>query len=233
MTAAATNQCIQFRRRRIADRRCAGIRCRHHEALPVEAAERHAYIAKLADRRGASDVKIWTAIACNQWMRYPSYQRPVLRRPKRNAPSSKDRPMSFPAQTSTVEAQPLIAVRDVRASSRWYAELLGADTLPDHPHRDVYDRIWRSGRLLLQLHAWDAEEHPNLVNADAAPPGHGVVLWFQARRFRLWLSSALTGWGRRSSRNRTSTLRPEHREIWLRDPDGYVVVVASPDGESG
>jgi hypothetical protein len=26
---------------------------------------------------------------------------------------------------------------------------------------------------------------------------------------------------------------PRHREIWLRDPDGYVLVVASPDGESG
>ena len=26
---------------------------------------------------------------------------------------------------------------------------------------------------------------------------------------------------------------PQHREIWLRDPDGYVVVVASPDGECG
>ena len=91
--------------------------------------------------------------------------------------------MSSPAQTSMVEAQPLIAVRNVRASSRWYAELLGADTLPDHPHREMYDRIWRSGRLLLQLHAWDAEEHPNLVNADAAPPGHGVVLWFQLDDF--------------------------------------------------
>ena len=25
---------------------------------------------------------------------------------------------------------------------------------------------------------------------------------------------------------------PNHREIWLRDLDGYVVVVASPDGEA-
>jgi hypothetical protein len=115
--------------------------------------------------------------------------------------------MSPPAQTSTVEAQPLIAVRNVRASSRWYAKLLGADTLPDHAHREMYDRIWRSGRLLLQLHAWDAEQHPNLVNADAAPPGHGVVLWFQLDDFD-WLSSARAGWGRRSSKNLTSTPRP-------------------------
>jgi catechol 2,3-dioxygenase-like lactoylglutathione lyase family enzyme len=140
--------------------------------------------------------------------------------------------MSFPAQTSPVEAQPLIAVRDVRASSRWYAELLGADSLPEHSHRDVYDRIWCSGRLLLQLHAWDAEDHPNLVNADAAPPGHGVLLWFQVADFDAIVE--------RARRLRVEIIQephvnpaPQHREIWLRDPDGYVVVVASPDGECG
>jgi hypothetical protein len=25
---------------------------------------------------------------------------------------------------------------------------------------------------------------------------------------------------------------PGHREIWIKDPDGYAVVVASPDGEA-
>jgi catechol 2,3-dioxygenase-like lactoylglutathione lyase family enzyme len=141
-----------------------------------------------------------------------------------------ERLMSSPAQTPSVEAQPLIAVRNVRASSLWYAELLGADTLPDHPHRDVYDRIWRSGRLLLQLHAWDADDHPNLVNADAAPHGHGVVLWFRVDDF----DSAVE----RARRLKAQIIgephfnpEPQHREIWLRDPDGYVVVVASPDGE--
>ena len=139
--------------------------------------------------------------------------------------------MSSPVQKSVVEAQPLIAVRNVRASSRWYAELLGADSLPDHPHREMYDRIWRSGRLLLQLHAWDAEDHPNLVNEDAAPHGHGVLLWFQVDDFDSVVQ--------RARRLEAEVIEephfnpaPRHREIWLRDPDGYVVVVASPDGES-
>jgi hypothetical protein len=61
----------------------------------------------------------------------------------------------------SVEPQPLIAVRDVRASSRWYGKLFAADSLPDHEHRDFYDRVFSSGRLILQLHAWDAEHHPN------------------------------------------------------------------------
>jgi hypothetical protein len=26
--------------------------------------------------------------------------------------------------------------------------------------------------------------------------------------------------------------RPQHHEVWLKDPDGYVVVLASPDGSA-
>lgn len=140
--------------------------------------------------------------------------------------------MSFPVQKSAVEAQPLIAVRNVRASSRWYAELLGADTLAEHRHRDVYDRICCAGRLLLQLHAWDEEDHPNLVNADLAPPGHGVLLWFQVEDFDAAVSRA-RGLDAEIIEEPHINPAPRHREIWLRDPDGYVVVIASPDGECG
>jgi hypothetical protein len=115
--------------------------------------------------------------------------------------------MSFPAQKSTVPAQPLIAVRNVSTSSRWYAELLGAD-------------------------AWDEENHPNLVNADAAPRGHGVLLWFQVDDFDSAVERA-RGLGAEIIEEPHINPGPRHREIWLRDADGYVVVLASPDGECG
>jgi len=140
--------------------------------------------------------------------------------------------MNSPAQKPTVEVQPVIAVRNVRASSRWYTELLGADSLPEHEHRDVYERISCSGKLLLQLHAWDEEDHPNLVNADAAPAGHGVLLWFQVDDFDAVVKRA-RGLGAEIVEEPHVNPRPQHREIWLRDCDGYVVVVASPDGETG
>lgn len=139
--------------------------------------------------------------------------------------------MSTSLQRTIVEAQPLIAVRDVRASSRWYTELLGADSLPDHSHRDVYDRISCSGRLVLQLHAWDEEDHPNLVNANTAPPGHGVLLWFEVTEFDAAVKRA-RGLRAEIIEEPHVNPAPRHREVWLRDPDGYVVVIASPDGES-
>jgi len=132
--------------------------------------------------------------------------------------------------TASVEAQPLIAVRDVRASTRWYGRLLAADSLPDHQHRDLYDRVFSSGRLILQVHAWDQEDHPNLVNAHAAPPGHGVLLWFQVNEFDSTVDKARQLEAEMILEPHVNPA-PRHREIWLRDPDGYVVVIASPDGE--
>ena len=140
--------------------------------------------------------------------------------------------MNAAAQKSPVQAQPLVAVRNVRASSRWYAELLDADALPEHAHRDLYDRIACSGQLMLQLHAWEAENHPNLVNRDAAPPGHGVLLWFQVDDFDSAVARA-RGLKAEVVLEPHINPAPQHREIWLRDPDGYVVVIASPDGDCG
>jgi hypothetical protein len=132
---------------------------------------------------------------------------------------------------SGIEPQTLIAVRDVRASGIWYATLLGADSLPDHAHRDLYDRIMSGGRILLQLHAWDEEDHPNLTDRTAAPLAHGVVLWFQLDDFDAAVE--------RSRALKAEVIEgpfvnpaPQHREMWLRDLDGYVVVISSPDGEA-
>jgi hypothetical protein len=43
----------------------------------------------------------------------------------------------------------------------------------DHEH--VNRRFYVRDQLVLQLHAWDEENHPNLVDANRAPVGHGVL----------------------------------------------------------
>jgi catechol 2,3-dioxygenase-like lactoylglutathione lyase family enzyme len=122
-----------------------------------------------------------------------------------------------------VRAQPLIAVRDVELSSRWYQRLLGCESA--HGGKQ-YEQLVSQGELVLQLHKWDEEDHPNLTDPDAAPHGHGVLLWFASTDFDAVVQ--------RARELRAGILEEPHvnpnsgnREIWLRDPDGYVVVIAS------
>ena len=99
----------------------------------------------------------------------------------------------------------------------------------DHAH--LYDRIYSGKSLILQLHAWDEEDHPNLVDRTAARPGHGVLVWFEVDDFDAAVKRA-KALKAKVVRKPHVNPAPGHREIWLRDPDGYVVVIASPDGEA-
>jgi hypothetical protein len=85
---------------------------------------------------------------------------------------------------------------------------------------------------MLQLHAWDVENHPNLVDAKAGRPGHGVLLWFEVDDFDATVERARSLRGEVIEEPHVNPA-PRHREMWIRDPDGYVVVIASPDGEAG
>lgn len=130
--------------------------------------------------------------------------------------------------------QPLIAVADVIKSSRWYSELLGLratsiEHKSDHAH--LYDRLMDGDTLVLQLHAWDEEDHPNLVGPDEARHGHGVLLWFEVDDFDAAVARARK-LGAEVVEDVHVNPKPQHQEIWLRDPDGYVVVIASPDGSA-
>ena len=130
-----------------------------------------------------------------------------------------------------VRPQTLIAVRNVRGSSRWYRQLLQAEALPEHEHRDTYDRILCDGQVVLQLHAWDEEGHPNLVNRGAAPPGHGVLLWFEVNNFDAAVRRARSLHAEIVEEPHVNQ-QAQHKEIWIRDPEGFVVVLAGPDGKT-
>ncbi len=127
---------------------------------------------------------------------------------------------------TSIRPQPLLAVRDVRASTTWYEQLLGLVRLGESDHDHIYQRLLDNGQLVLQLHSWDDEGHPNLTDPGRGPCGHGVLIWFEVDDFDGLVERART-------MNATVLLGPQvniHsgcRELWVRDDDGYVVVIAS------
>jgi catechol 2,3-dioxygenase-like lactoylglutathione lyase family enzyme len=128
--------------------------------------------------------------------------------------------------------QPLICVRDVEASSRWYQRLLNCQSA--HGGAE-YDRLASGDRLILQLHSWAVEHHhPPIGDPTVTPYGNGVILWFELDDFDAAaaradaLKAEIVLPRHRNPPNRDGG--PNHWEIWLRDLDGYTVVLASPDG---
>jgi catechol 2,3-dioxygenase-like lactoylglutathione lyase family enzyme len=128
-----------------------------------------------------------------------------------------------------MKPQPLIAVRDVQASSRWYQGVLGAASGHGGPE---YEQILSDGEMIMQLHDWDAHEHPHLGSPESRPHGNGVLLWFQTEAFDTALERVRTV-GAAVLEGPKVNPNANHREIWLRDPDGYVVVLAGAYGDLG
>lgn len=126
-----------------------------------------------------------------------------------------------------MRAQPLITVADVATSSRWYQDVLG---LRSGHGGDEYDQLFSpSGEMVLQLHAWDAHEHALLGDQSLEVRGNGSALWFETDDLAAIVERADAAKADVADGPLENPLA-QHREIWLRDPDGYVVVVASAYG---
>lgn len=125
--------------------------------------------------------------------------------------------------------QPLICVRDVEASSRWYQRLL--DCQSGHGGSEYERLVWR-GRLVLQLHRWDVEhDHGRIGDPAIKPYGNGVLLWFDIDDFDAAVA--------RAAELKAQIVLPRHYhegasqwECWLRDPDGYTIVLSGPDASA-
>ncbi|HET6622989.1 MAG TPA: VOC family protein [Gaiellaceae bacterium] len=121
--------------------------------------------------------------------------------------------------------QTLIVSRDVRGSARFYTELLAAES--GHGGGD-YEQILSDGELVLQIHAIDVEDHHGPLAAQDVPLGNGVLIWFEVADFDAAVERA-RGMDADVERGVHTNPNALQQEIWLRDPDGYLIVLA---GES-
>jgi predicted enzyme related to lactoylglutathione lyase len=85
--------------------------------------------------------------------------------------------------------------------------------------------------LVVQLHQWDAHEHSHLGDPADPSRGNGVLLWFATDDFDAAMERVRT----------TGTIvldgplvnpNAGHREVWVRGPEGFVVVIAGPQGSA-
>lgn len=123
--------------------------------------------------------------------------------------------------------QPMIVVHDVPATSDWYQRTLG---LRGGHGGDEYEQLFAGQQLVLQLHRWEADEHPHLGDPAHRPYGNGVLLWFHTPEVDATYARAQAA-GAEVLQPLALNPNAQHREFWLKDPNGYVVVVAGNYGD--
>jgi catechol 2,3-dioxygenase-like lactoylglutathione lyase family enzyme len=126
-----------------------------------------------------------------------------------------------------MQVRPMLQVRDVAASSRWYQDVLG---LASGHGGDEYEMLFGGDRFLVQLHRIDAHEHGFSAPGAGDAVGLGVSLWFELPD-RGSVEAAVA----RADGAGTAVVSPtvwnplaHHHEATLTDPDGYTVVAHSP-----
>ena len=121
----------------------------------------------------------------------------------------------------------IIGVGDVAASYKWYQALFGLPVTP--PAHDYFGQLLDTdGTVLLCLHQWGAHDHPSLSSPEHSGPGNGLLLFFRVDDFDEALPRA---------RALVAQLEEEPhvnpntgtKELALRDPDGYYVMVSALD----
>ena len=118
----------------------------------------------------------------------------------------------------------MIVVRDVPAASRFYQQVLGAES--GHGG-DEYEQIVMDGEIVLQIHDLEVEDHHGPLADPEQPFGNGFLVWFEVADFEAAVERARSA-GARIEKDVHTNPNAHQQELWLRDPDGYRVVLAGP-----
>jgi uncharacterized glyoxalase superfamily protein PhnB len=125
-----------------------------------------------------------------------------------------------------VRPQPMIAVADVQRASRWYQQVFGATSGHGGPE---YEQLMVGGELVMQLHRLETGHHHGTIGDPAQPLGNSVALWFEADDFDTVVNQIREA-GAQIVTDVHINSNAGHHEIWIRDLDGYLVVIAEPPG---
>jgi len=116
---------------------------------------------------------------------------------------------------------PIIAVKDVEASSKWYQLIFGCKRT--HGGNEFAVLVSENDEILICLHKWGEHEHPTMTNPNITP-GNGLILYIKTENMD----------GIRQNIKKLDYpvevdihLNPNStkKEFSLRDPDGYYLTI--------
>ena len=116
---------------------------------------------------------------------------------------------------------PIIAVKNIEASSKWYQKIFEFRNNHGGDHFSVL--VSDDDEIILCLHKWEEHNHPTMTNPSIAP-GNGLLLYFRTENMNTIYQNALKVGCviEEDIHLNSNSLR---KEFSFRDPDGYFLTV--------
>ncbi|MFK8301903.1 VOC family protein [Capnocytophaga sp. ARDL2] len=117
---------------------------------------------------------------------------------------------------------PIIAVKNVEASAKWYHKIFGFGNMHGGDHFAVLTD--KNNQVVLCLHAWETDDHPTMENPNI-PTGNGLLLYFRTENWQeIRQNIEKIGWTIEREIHQNPNSRKQ--EFSFRDPDGYYITVS-------
>ncbi len=121
-----------------------------------------------------------------------------------------------------ITIDPIIAVKDVEASTEWYRQVFGFKRA--HGEKEMFAvLVSDEDKVLLCLHKWEEDNHPSMINPTIAP-GNGLILYFRTDNMNL-IRQNVERTGGLVEEEIHLNQNSEKKEFSLRDPDGYFLTI--------
>ena len=119
------------------------------------------------------------------------------------------------------QIDPIIAVRDVEASSTWYQSVFGCRSMHGGKEFDIL--VSETNEVLLCLHKWGEHGHPTMLNP-AITPGNGLILYFRTENINT-IRQNVEKLGDNVEEDIHLNPNSTKLEFSIRDPDGYYLTI--------
>jgi predicted enzyme related to lactoylglutathione lyase len=120
-----------------------------------------------------------------------------------------------------MKIDPIIAVKDVEASSNWYQSIFGCRSM--HGGKDFDILVTENGEVLLCLHKWGEHQHPSMADPGITA-GNGLILYFRTKTMELIRQNAEKAGACIVEDIHLNPNSTKH-EFSVRDPDGYYLTI--------
>ena len=116
---------------------------------------------------------------------------------------------------------PIIAVKDVEASSKWYQSVFDCGSMHGGKEFDIL--VGENDEILICLHKWGEHGHPTM-NDPGITPGNGLILYLRTENMNL-IRQNVEKIGGVVEEDIHLNPNSRRKEFSVRDPDGYYLTI--------